>query len=47
MTFEQWLRGRHLKDCAQCQREGKAKLIDANAYALYLYKEWLKSLDKQ
>lgn len=45
-TFEQWLRARHLKDCAQCQKEGKARLVDTNAYALMLYQEWQKSLAK-
>lgn len=38
--FEKWLRDRHLKECAQCQKEGKARLQDCDLVALNLVKEF-------
>lgn len=42
--FEQWLRERHLKECTQCQKDGKAKLMDADNMAVQLFKEFYKTL---
>jgi len=38
--FEAWLRGRHLKSCLHCQRDGKARLVDGDSYALWVFREF-------
>lgn len=38
--FKQWLEERHLKECGQCQREGKAKLQDYNVMAYVLFENF-------
>lgn len=38
--FEEWMRKRHLKECVQCQKEGKARLMDSNHLAVLLFKEF-------
>ena len=40
--FEKWMRERHLKECAQCQSEGKARLMDCDAVAVMLFREFYK-----
>lgn len=41
--FKQWLKEKHLKECAQCQKEGKARLQDTNLVAYWLFKEFYES----
>ena len=38
--FKEWVRERHLQVCQQCQKEGKARLVDADAYAVKLLEEF-------
>ena len=40
--FEQFLKEKHLKECAQCRREGKAILQDGNLVAILLFREFCK-----
>lgn len=43
--FREFLEKRHLKDCSQCQKEGKARIMDCEAVALSLFKEFIKEYD--
>lgn len=44
--FENWMKKRHLDNCYQCQYEGKAKLMDTDAVAVMLFKEFYKQYKK-
>ena len=49
--FEAWLRGRHPKSCLHCQRDGKARLVDGDDYALWsfrgFYADFKKRIDRE
>lgn len=45
--FEQWVRDRHLKECAQCQKEGKARLTDTYLVAVVLFKAFEGGLNER
>jgi hypothetical protein len=41
--FEKWLRERHLEGCIQCQKDGKARLMDSYALANVLFREFYET----
>ena len=45
--FEDWVRKKHLEKCSQCKKEGKTRLIDSDAYAVYLFKEFYREIRKR
>ncbi len=38
--FEEWVRKKHMLNCSQCQKEGKSRLMDNEAVAVNLFKEF-------
>lgn len=43
--FESWVRENHLKECVECQRKGKARIMDSEVLAVNWVSEFAQSLE--
>lgn len=45
--FEKWMRDTHLRECVQCQKEGKARLVDSQLMAVIWFREFYYELSNK
>ncbi len=45
-AFEEWMRKEHLKECNQCQKEGRARLMDHKLYAVTTFRYFYETIFK-